>query len=123
MQLLAVGVLVAALSVAGCTAPRGAYDWGAYEELLYKNYKDAANAAEMRTGLETHITAVEASNGRVAPGLYAELGTLYLEAGDSSRAIELYARERAAWPESKGLMDAMIATLERRAPAAPEAGQ
>lgn len=123
MKPFAIALLVASLGVAGCAAPRGDYDWGKYEELLYASYKDAANAGQMRVNLETHIAAVEASNGRVAPGLYAELGTLYLEAGDSDRAIALFTKERDAWPESKGLMDAMIAALERRRPSQAEVQQ
>lgn len=101
---------------AGCATP-GTYDWGRYDELLYRSYKDVTRTEELRIGLENHIAAMEAGGRKVAPGLYAELGTLYLQAGDSDTAIALYAKERAAWPESKGLMDAMIVSLERRRPA------
>ena len=44
----------------------------------------------------------------VAPGLYAELGTLYLQGGDNARAIVFYTKERDAWPESRTLMDGLI---------------
>jgi hypothetical protein len=114
------GLLLAAVLLAGC-ATRGAYDWGNYDELLYKSYKDVSRTDELRLGLETHIAAMHKSRGKVAPGLYAELGTLYLEAGDADRAIAMYEKEREAWPESKGLMDVMIASLERRRPVQAEA--
>lgn len=77
----------------------------------------------LRVQLEKHIAIVEASKQKVAPGLYAELGTLYLQAGAPEKAISLYSQERAAWPESKGLMTAMIQNLERRQQAKEEAAK
>lgn len=116
-------LLLASVTLAGCATTQGAYNWGAYDELLYRSYKDVTKVEELRIGLETHIAALEKSNGRVPPGLYAELGTLYLEAGDSDRAIDMYRKERDAWPESRGLMDAMIANLDRRRPRDEESAQ
>lgn len=123
MKPIATGLLLASLVLAGCATSRDAYDWGKYDEMLYQSYKDVSRTENLRVGIETHIAALEKSNRKVAPGLYAELGTLYLEAGDSDRAISLYTKERDAWPESKGLMDVMIASLERRRPSGPEAQQ
>lgn len=111
MKRLSIALL--ALALAGCATP-GLYQWGGYEKMLYDGYKDPAAMEAMRLGLETHIAAVEESRGRVAPGLYAELGTLYLQAGASDKALAHYTREREAWPESRGLMDAMIKNIERR---------
>ena len=47
------------------------------------------------------------------PGLYAELGTLYLEAGDTQTAIDYYQKEQDAWPESQHLMTSLITTLSK----------
>lgn len=116
MKPLTIALLTAALGLAGCATP-GAYDWGQYDELLYRSYKDVTCTEAMRVGLEQHVTALESRDQKVAPGLYAELGTLYLQAGDMTRAIALYEKERASWPESEGLMSAMITNLERRRPA------
>lgn len=123
MKTLATGLLLISVMLAGCATTQGAYNWGAYDELLYRSYKDVTKTEELRIGLEKHIGALEKSNSKVPPGIYAELGTLYLEAGDSERAIDMYSRERDAWPESKGFMDAMIANLERRRPRDAEAQQ
>lgn len=114
MRLVLLALLAATLLASGCTTTRGPYDWGAYDELLYVAYKDPTKTDELRQRLETHITALEAANSKVAPGLYAELGTLYLEGGDDDTAIYWYEKERAAWPESRGFMTALIVNLQRR---------
>lgn len=106
-------IVLAAILLGGCvTTPT--YQWGGYESKLYAGYKDQTKMEELRVGLETHIAAMNSSGQKVAPGLYAELGTLYLQGGDSVKARAMYSRERDAWPESKGLMDAMISNLERQ---------
>jgi hypothetical protein len=111
-----------AFMLGGCASP-SLYQWGAYESLLYAGYKDPEKMGTMMTKLETHIAGVEKSGRKVAPGLYAELGTLYLQSGSSDKAVAMYARERDEWPESKGLMTAMINNLERRQKASAETKQ
>ena len=107
--------IVAAFLVAltGCVAP-GLYQWGGYESDLYGAYKDPTKIDALRINLEAQTALMESSNQKVAPGLYAELGTLYLQLGSSEKAIEMYKKERDSWPESKGLMTAMIQNIERR---------
>jgi len=101
------------IALSGCVAP-GMYQWGGYENNLYASYKDPTQAENLRVKLESHISDMERAKQKVAPGLYAELGTIYLQGGDSNKAAVLYAKERDAWPESKGLMTAMIQNIERR---------
>lgn len=98
----------------GCVTTTPLYQWGGYEYKLYAGYKDQTKMEELRVALEAHVAATDKSGQKMAPGLYAELGTLYLQSGDSVKARGMYSRERDAWPESKGLMDAMIKNLERR---------
>ncbi|MGH6803060.1 MAG: DUF4810 domain-containing protein [Methyloceanibacter sp.] len=108
-------IALVALALCGCANQR-LYEWGGYESMLYAGYKDPSKMQAMRVGLENHLAELQRSGQKVAPGLYAELGTLYLQAGASDKAIAMYARERDTWPESKGLMDTMIKSLERRGP-------
>lgn len=115
-------VVLTGLVLGGCAAP-SLYQWGGYERMLYQGYKDPAKMEALRLGLEAHISATEKTGQKLAPGLYAELGTLYLQGGASDKAIAMYSREREAWPESKGLMDAMIKNLERREQARVETAQ
>lgn len=102
------------LVVLGGCAPPSLYQWGGYDQALYAEYKDPTKMEALRLNLEANIAEMEKSKQKVAPGLYAELGTLYLEAGSSDKAIAMYSRERDTWPESKVLMTSMIQNLERR---------
>jgi hypothetical protein len=102
-----------ALVLGGCAQTR--YQWGGYDESLYQAYKDPSKMETLKTSLESHVMALETSKQKVAPGLYAELGTLYFQSGDKGKAVMLYAKERDTWPESRGLMETMIKNVERRA--------
>ena len=119
LQKIAAAAGLAAM-LGGCAAPP-LYNWGGYEAMLYAGYKDPTKMEAMRTGLEAHLAALEMARQKAPPGIQAELGTLYLQGGAADKAIAMYARERDAWPESKGLMDAMIRNLERRRQSAGEA--
>ena len=105
--------LTALVLLTGCAAP-GLYQWGGYDQGLYSGYKDVTKMEALRIKLEAHVGAMEKSNAKVAPGLYAELGTLYLQAGAPQKAIDFYTKERNAWPESQILMTSLIQNLERR---------
>lgn len=117
MKNLLVVAIVVLLS--GCAAP-ALYQWGGYDGLLYQSYKNPEKSVDLRVKLEAHIAATELARQRVAPGLYAEVGTLYLQAGDTAKASAFYSRERATWPESRALMDALIKNIETQS-AKPEA--
>ncbi|PIE41933.1 MAG: DUF4810 domain-containing protein [Gammaproteobacteria bacterium] len=107
MRLLSVVCLV--LFTSGCAS--GLYDWGGYNQDLYEYYSDPSSATYFTQSLQAHINKLESSGIKPAPGLYAELGTLYLQAGDQMRALEFYSKERDAWPESVHMMNALIANL------------
>lgn len=103
--------LLSMLVLSGCANQRTLYDWGGYNGMLYESYKKPDTTAANLQKLQEHIAKLEKGSVKIAPGLYADLGTLYLQAGDRTRAIESYRKERAAWQESAGLMDAMIKNL------------
>jgi hypothetical protein len=103
------------LILTGCANQNRLYQWGGYDSLLYQSYKNPEKAEEFRLELEEHTLKMEQTNQKVAPGLYAELGTLYLQKGDKPNALKAYGKERDMWPESKGLMDAMIKNIDKPA--------
>lgn len=104
--------LAMALSLVACAPPK-MYNWGNYEQGLYKTYKDPTMAPELRGNIEEQVVFVQANGQKMAPGLYAELGTLYLEAGDKENAKKYYALERDTWPESTVLMTSLINSIDR----------
>jgi hypothetical protein len=106
-------IACAMLALTGCATPnRGLYEWGGYDGLMYQSYKNPEAVAKSRESLAAHIALMDKSGKRVAPGLHADLGTMLLQAGDKAGALSNYRRERALWPESAVLMDAMIKNLE-----------
>jgi hypothetical protein len=115
-------IVTLVLALTGCATP-GLYQWGGYEQGLYTAYKDPSQVENLRVKLEAHVAEMERSGQKVAPGLYAELGTLYLQSGASDKAVVFYTKERDAWPESRGLMSALIQNLERRQQAKLEAAK
>jgi hypothetical protein len=104
-------IILAAAAVTGCANTSTMYQWGKYDAMLYQSYKHPEKVLALQNGLESHIATLERSNLKVAPGLYAELGTVYLQSGDAARAVGMYTKERDTWPESKGLMDALIGNV------------
>jgi hypothetical protein len=109
---------IAAMAVAlvGCASKNSQmYDWGGYDVLLYRSYKEPATIDATMQKLEAHVLALESRKQKVAPGMYADLGTMYLQAGNREKALINFAKERDAWPESRGLMDAMIKTSTKTA--------
>lgn len=107
-------VVFFSIVLTGCATNSNLYQWGGYDAMLYQSYKNPEKSVEFRKGLELHIQKMEQSNQKIAPGLYAELGTLYLQEGDNNKAVAMYAKERDAWPESKGLMDSLINNVGKR---------
>jgi hypothetical protein len=99
------------LILGGCATRT--YDWGNYDSRLYQYYKSPTTAEAFRVALETHLGELEARMIRPAPGLYAELGTLYLEHGDRVSAARYYTKERDVWPESRFMMDALLSNLQK----------
>jgi hypothetical protein len=98
-----------ALALTGCaTSNNGMYDWGGYDGLLYQSYKEPGSVAGNMQKLEAHIQKLEQNGQKVPPGLYADLGTMFLQAGNKEKARANFQKERDLWPESVGLMDALL---------------
>ena len=112
MRLALILSLAVLVVLSGCATKK--YQWNDYERRLYEAYKDPTQVEALKLRLEETTSALEASKQKVPPGLYAELGTLYLEEGSIDKAKIYYGKERDAWPESKTLMDSLINNLNSR---------
>ena len=97
-----------------CETTPSLYKWYNYDNSLYQYYKDPSTAEAFRVNMEKAVHEIETAKGRVPPGLYAEIGTLYLQKGDRQGAAGWYKKERSAWPESTAFMTALIDNLEKK---------
>jgi hypothetical protein len=102
-------LLAGALAVTACATPPR-FEYGAYEPTLYAYYKKPEMADKFEAALEKAISKGEAS-GRLAPGLYAELGYLRLLQGDQPAAVEMFQKEAAAFPEANFFMTTIVRRL------------
>lgn len=115
MKKLILAGSVLALGLLAACQPKTRFTWGDYDTALYDYYKHPEDMDAYREALQEAIKEGEA-NHTLAPGLYAELGFTYLEAGRKTLAIGMFERERASFPESSGFMGSVIEKL-KEAPA------
>lgn len=102
-------LLAGALAVTACATPPR-FEYGTYEPTLYAYYKKPEMADKFETALKKAIEKGEAS-GRLAPGMYAELGYLRLLQGDQPAAVEMFQKEAAAFPEANFFMTTIVRRL------------
>ncbi len=105
-------ISLALLCVAGCASQSSNYQWGSYSDGLYHYYQRPGEHEQIRARLVKHVNNLEKQGALIPPGLYAEVGTYFLEAGDSATAVEYYQKEHDAWPESRDFMSALISNLQ-----------
>jgi hypothetical protein len=92
--------------LSGCVQTK--YVWNGYDAKLYDYYKTPVESDQFMERLYEIILDGEPEN-RVPPGIYAEYGFMLYEKGKLADAVIWYRKEREKWPESKFLMDKMIA--------------
>lgn len=106
-------VFLLIVSSIGC-APKQMYYWGNYSDTLYA-YKKNSNDETLLKHMQELNKIVEKSNkrnNRVPPGVYGELGYLYLKTNKTKEAIEYFKLEKQLYPESTILMDRLIQKSE-----------
>lgn len=98
--------------MSGCATqphPTGFY-WGNYSRTLYEYQRSPGPAtleAHQNT-LEDIIAKADSGQFKVPPGVYAELGKIYLDKGDKSTATKWFQQEANSFPESTLLMKTLI---------------
>ncbi len=106
-------VFLLIVSSIGC-APKQMYYWGNYSDTLYA-YKKNSNDETLLKHMQELNKIVEKSNKhnkRIPPGVYGELGYLYLKTNKTKEAIEYFKLEKQLYPESTILMDRLIQKSE-----------
>ena len=94
-----------AILLAGCGnagGPRSLYYWdGTYSSSLYSYLNEDGDATEQISRLENLVQTSTQRGYKVAPGLYAHLGLLYLNNGNLGAANANFDKEAQNFPESK----------------------
>ena len=107
---------IIAITMSGCaTQPKPLYTYGDYsgKYYSYKQNMSPESALELQKSIEYAITNTENTlSNRVAPGMYANLGYIYLKSGNTDKAIENFNNEKSIYPESAHFMDRMIKKIE-----------
>jgi hypothetical protein len=107
--------VAALLLFAGCAGPTPLYNYEDYSSSYYDSVKTPGDETmlQLQQSMEKAIDAAgESRSGRVPPGMYANLGYIYLKGGASARAIEMFNKEKETYPEATQFMDRMIQKVE-----------
>jgi len=93
------------LFLSGCAAP-SMYYWGDYSSTLYHSKKTPSDETGLKhqQALENIIEESKTRNLKAPPGVYAELGYIYLKQNKNQNAIQYFKLEREIYPESALLM-------------------
>lgn len=107
--------VAALLLFAGCAGPTPLYNYEDYSSSYYDSVKTPGDETmlQLQQSMEKAIDAAgESRSGRVPPGMYANLGYIYLKGGASAKAIEMFNKEKETYPEATQFMDRMIQKVE-----------
>jgi len=97
------------ISLYGC-GPNRMYHYGDYSSTLYDYRKDSngENLARHISEMESIVAESKEEGKRVPPGLYGEMGYMYMKTNKKGKAVEYFNLEKTLYPESRVLMDRMI---------------
>jgi hypothetical protein len=101
-------VLLISMFLTSCATPSASgFYWGKYPQTLYAYKKNPSPATRMQhqNELLRLMDYADSRNTRVPPGIYAEMGKLYLDQGDRAIALGYFAKEKQLYPESAVLLD------------------
>lgn len=120
MNRLSLGLtLFIALFLSGCAAP-SMYYWGDYSSTLYHSKKTPSDESVLKhqQALENIIEESKTRNLKVPPGVYAELGYIYLKQNKNQFAIQYFKLEKEIYPESALLMQRLenVALIKDKKP-------
>jgi hypothetical protein len=101
-------ILLSSFLLEGCATTPSRFEWGGYESALYTYAKKPDRRADYQKALEVAVARGRTTD-RVAPGLLAELGYVYLEDGDLEHAVPLFEEEMQRFPESRTFLTGVVA--------------
>ena len=105
-------LLIVALGIAlsaGCASPL--YDWGSYENSLWKMYGDGYSPGDDLRALTAEVERTVEQGRKVPPGKFAHLGYLHFLQGDAESARVCFLQERELYPESACFIELMLGRM------------
>lgn len=110
-------VITAAAMISGCVSQpaKPLYNYGNYSDSYYAYKKNMTpeTTLALQNSMEKVISETELSqSGRVPPGMYANLGYLYIKAGKPNDAIANFTKEKSIYPEATFFMDRIINKIQ-----------
>lgn len=113
-RLRCLAFLGALLVLTACAnRPKPLYMWETFGKQQYKVLlRESESPDEQIRSMEAHAEKARVNNAELPPGFRAHLGMLYLEAGNSQRAKELWSGEKTVFPEASPYMDRLLKQLD-----------
>ena len=101
--------LVLVSLLAGCQSTKPLYHYGKYQSGLYEHFKAEDNAVGQQIDdLTKTIAKAEQNKLKVAPGIHAHLGYLYLKTGQNDLGFQHLNQEKVLFPESAAYIDFLL---------------
>ena len=108
-------IMLLTILATGCATKKSSmYNYGDYSESFYamKKETNADTSMEWKSTLEEIIADSKSDKLRVPPGVFANLGYIYLQANNTEKAVFFFKEEKTAYPESGRFMDNLIKKVE-----------
>ena len=97
------------LLLAACgTAKQPLYYWDKYPDTVYQGMQAKLSPDQQISTLEQYLEKAKAKNMAVAPGVYAQLGMLYVESGRGELAAKAFNEEKEHFVGSTQFMDFLL---------------
>lgn len=99
---------LAAMLAACGTSQQTLYHWEKYPDTVYQGMQGKKSPDQQVAELEKYLEQAKSKNKAVAPGVYAQLGMLYVEMGRGELAAKAFNEEKVRFPESAQFMDFLL---------------
>lgn len=111
MRIFISAIILVLLSGCVATVSQSKLYWGNYSQTLYKTKTNPGNEATNThlKELESIVSKSDEMGLKVPPGIYAEIGLVYMSKNKGGKANEFFAMETKEYPESKEFISILIA--------------
>lgn len=96
----------------GCESTKPLYYHGNYNQVLYSHFKgEGQSLSEQISELSSLIDRARAKSRSVAPGVYAHLGYLHIQAGNKNKGLQYFELEKVYFPESENFIKLLMVNV------------